>query len=157
MSLSLARHLLATIAYRFQAMVRGAPGGFAAFDAGAGARTPQGIVAHCLHVLRFARRSFDPGYEGPAAVDMDWAQLIAAIHEELEGLDGHLRRGDRPQEFRLETLVQGPFADVLTHVGQLAMLRRLHGTPVPGQSYVRARIELGRVGPDQADAEAPLL
>jgi hypothetical protein len=39
-----------------------------------------------------------------------------------------------------------PIADVLTHVGQLAMLRRLSGALVRGENYSRAEIEVGRVG-----------
>jgi hypothetical protein len=49
-----------------------------------------------------------------------------------------------------EKLIQGPLADALTHVGQLAMLRGMAGAPVRPESYARAEIVAGRVGPDQA-------
>jgi hypothetical protein len=37
----------------------------------------------------------------------------------------------------------------LTHVGQLAMLRRLAGAKIKGENYSRADIVAGRVGPEQ--------
>ena len=46
-------------------------------------------------------------------------------------------------------LLQGPVADALTHVGQLATLRRIGGSPVRGEYYSRASITIGRVGADQ--------
>jgi len=50
----------------------------------------------------------------------------------------------------IETLFQGPISDVLTHIGQLAMLRRLAGSPVKGEVMIIADVEIGRVGLDQA-------
>ena len=50
----------------------------------------------------------------------------------------------------IDKLIQGPLADALTHVGQLAMLRGMAGVPVGPESYARAKIEAGRVGRDQA-------
>ena len=49
-----------------------------------------------------------------------------------------------------EKLIQGPLADALTHVGQLAMLRGMAGAPVRPESFARATVTPGRVGPDQA-------
>ncbi len=51
-----------------------------------------------------------------------------------------------------EQLFQGPVADALTHVGQIAMLRRLAGAPIRGENYFVAKIETGRVGSEQAAA-----
>jgi hypothetical protein len=49
----------------------------------------------------------------------------------------------------IEKLLQGPIADALTHVGQLAMLRRMAGASTPGENYFAAQVEVGRVGPEQ--------
>jgi hypothetical protein len=49
-----------------------------------------------------------------------------------------------------EKLFQGALADSLTHVGQIAMLRRLAGARVRGENYYRARIEIGRTGAEQS-------
>ena len=43
-------------------------------------------------------------------------------------------------------------SDALTHVGQIAVLRRLAGVPVKGENYSAAHIVAGNVGRDQAKA-----
>jgi len=43
-----------------------------------------------------------------------------------------------------EKLFQGPIADALTHIGQIAMLRRLAGSPIQGENYFRAEIAAGQ-------------
>lgn len=50
----------------------------------------------------------------------------------------------------VERLFQGPIADALTHVGQLAMLRRMAGEPMRGENDFLADIVTGRVVPEQA-------
>jgi hypothetical protein len=55
----------------------------------------------------------------------------------------------------IERLLQGPIADALTHVGQIAMLRRLAGCPVKGESFFVADIRVGQVGADQPAAAKP--
>ncbi|TMQ59291.1 MAG: hypothetical protein E6K76_05455 [Candidatus Eisenbacteria bacterium] len=55
----------------------------------------------------------------------------------------------------MERLLQGPLSDAMTHVGQLAMLRRLAGAPVPPENFIVADIEGARLGPDQADPVSP--
>ena len=37
-------------------------------------------------------------------------------------------------------VLQGPFADAMTHAGQLAMLRRLAGSPIPPENFIVADI-----------------
>ena len=59
------------------------------------------------------------------------------------------------QEMTTEQLIQGPFADAMTHAGQLAMLRRLAGDPVAPENFVVAEIDAKRLGPDQAEPVSP--
>jgi hypothetical protein len=54
-----------------------------------------------------------------------------------------------------ERLLQGPFSDAMTHAGQLALLRRLAGAPVPPENFIVANIESNRLGPDQAAPVSP--
>ena len=67
----------------------------------------------------------------------------------LNALDAYLA-SDKPLHAPVEKLFQGPIADALTHVGQIAVLRRLAGSPVKGENYFVAEITAGRVGHDQA-------
>ena len=45
--------------------------------------------------------------------------------------------------------VKAPIADALTHIGQIAMLRRLSGAPVRAENYYVAKIAAGSVSADQ--------
>ena len=54
-----------------------------------------------------------------------------------------------------ERLLQGPLSDAMTHAGQLAMLRRLVGSPVPPENFIVAEIDGARLGPEQADPVSP--
>jgi hypothetical protein len=46
-------------------------------------------------------------------------------------------------------------ADALTHVGQLAMMRRLAGSPVRGENFFVAAVAVGQVGAEQPEAVQP--
>jgi hypothetical protein len=76
---------------------------------------------------------------------MDSQRFFAA----LAAFDAHLASGETLGA-PAEKLFQGPIADALTHVGQIAILRRMADAPVRAENYFRAEIVAGRVGPDQA-------
>jgi hypothetical protein len=67
----------------------------------------------------------------------------------LKKLDDFLASSE-PLQATPDKLLQAPIADALTHVGQIAMLRRLAGDPLKGENYYKAEIVAGRVGADQA-------
>jgi hypothetical protein len=54
-----------------------------------------------------------------------------------------------------ERMLQGPFADAMTHAGQLAMLRRLAGDPVAPENFIVAKISPDNLSPDQPGPESP--
>lgn len=152
----LVRHQLAALAYRFQKAVRDTPAGFAAFEAGAGVRTPRAIVHHMNGVLGYLRALLAGGdvglhYDHP---ELDWAGEVAELHATLGDLDALLERGG-PSLEQLQRALQGPLADAMTHVGQLAMLRRLAGSPVRGENFFLADVRVGRVGADQPAPVSP--
>ena len=55
----------------------------------------------------------------------------------------------------LDGLMQGPVTDALTHVGQLAMMRRLAGSPARGENFFVAAVAVGQVGAEQPAAVQP--
>ena len=73
---------------------------------------------------------------------------MARFFQALARLDERLAR-EAPLGWSERQIFQGPIADALTHVGQIAMLRRMFGSPVRGESYLKAEIVAGRVGPEQ--------
>ena len=144
----LLRHTLATLAYRGGKAVRGAPAGFSDFRAKEGSRTAGQILAHVGDLLDWAA-SIAKGKEAwHNSAPQDWQADVARFFAGLQTLDAHLS-SDAPLGGTVEQLFQGPIADAFTHVGQIAMLRRLAGSPVRGENYMRAEIVPGRVGPDQ--------
>jgi len=143
------RHTLATLAYRGGKALRDAPTGFAGFRAGETTRTAGEILAHVGDLLDWAL-SIAKGQETwREAEPLPWERGAERFFAALLALDTHLASG-APLRASAEKLFQGPVADALTHVGQIALLRRLAGSPVRGESYFRADIALGRVGPEQS-------
>lgn len=143
------RHTLATLAYRSAKALRDAPDGFESFCAGAGARTPGQILAHLADLMDWALSMARGAPVWQDSQPMPWQQGAARFFASLEELAGYLESAE-PLHTASERLFQGPVADALTHVGQIALLRRLAGAPVRGEDYCLATITPGRAGRDQA-------
>ncbi len=151
---TLLSHFLAALAYRTQKALRGAPKDFSNFSAGNLVRTPQELVRHMTSVLGYARTFFRGGQYRPEPLDtLD--EEVTRFHAMLGDLVGHLERNDPLTDMTPERLLQGPFSDAMTHAGQLAMLRRLHGSPVPPENFVFADIDLSNVSENQAPPRYP--
>jgi hypothetical protein len=142
------RHTVATLAYRGGKVLRDAPPGFESFAGGPGTRTPGQILAHIGDLLDWALQMARGQHVWKDGDALPWPEGTARFFAGLEALDGYLD-SDQPLRTSAETLFQGPIADALTHVGQIAMLRRMAGSPVRGENYQKADVTVGRVGPDQ--------
>jgi hypothetical protein len=151
---ALLRHLLAALAYRTQKAVRGAPSSFGTFAAGHGVRTPVALVRHMTSVLAFAR-SHVTGSRDRLDPLRDLDAEVERFHAMVADLAAHLERGDAFPGITAEQLLQGPFSDALAHAGQLALLRRLAGSPVAPEDFSLADVSPGRLGPDQALPKRP--
>jgi hypothetical protein len=152
-------HFLAVLAYRTQKALRGAPDSFADFEAGCEVRTPHWLVMHMTSVLGYALTRFEGGEYRPQQLP-DFQSEILRFHRKLEALAQHLEAGTPLQDTTPERMLQGPFSDAMTHAGQLAMLRRLSGSPVPPENFIAADVDPENLGPDQPapvslDAEWP--
>jgi hypothetical protein len=142
----LLRHTLATLAYRGGKTVRNAPASFAEFS-GAG-RTPAQILAHIGDLLDWALSMADGTRQWHDSKPLPWDQESARFFAALKKFDDFLA-SSQPLQAPAGKLFQGPIADALTHVGQLAMMRRLAGGPIAGENYFAADIVVGRVGSEQ--------
>ena len=143
------RHTLATLAYRGGKAVRGAPPEFASFKAGPTTRTPAQILAHMGDLMDWMLTLMKGKQAWHDSEPLPWDDEIARFHRCLGEVDAYLA-GDEPLQETPEKLFQGPVADAINHVGQIAMLRRIAGAPMRGENYHRADIVAGRVGADQA-------
>jgi hypothetical protein len=142
----LLRHTLATLAYRGCKAVRNAPPEFAAF-VGAG-RTPAQILAHVGDLLDWAFAMAEGKQRWQDSKPLPWDKEVERFFAGLKSFDDFLASG-KPLAVPVERLFQGPIADALTHVGQIAMMRRLAGAPIKGENYFLADIATGRVGAEQ--------
>jgi hypothetical protein len=148
MSRELLRHAVATVAYRGGKAVRGAPSSFADFRVSEKSRTPAQILAHIGDLYDWALTQARGAEAWHDSTPQPWDREVARFHETLGRFDAYLA-SDAPLEASPERIFQGAVADSLTHVGQLAMLRRIAGTPIKGENYSRADIRAGHVGADQ--------
>jgi hypothetical protein len=151
---SLLRHFLAAIAYRTQKALRGAPDSFAGFQAGNHVRTPHELLWHMTGVLGYLRTYFLGGTWRPEKLPT-FSEEIRRFHEVLEELSRLLDRPPDARDITPEQILQGPLADVMTHAGQLALLRRLAGSPVAPENFIRAAIDVKNLGPNQPQPAAP--
>ena len=143
------RHTLATLAYRGGKVVRGSTDHFAEFKTEATIRTPGQILAHVGDLLDWALALANGRHDWHDSTPLSWPEEVSRFFQALERLDVRLA-SDGPLGWSERQLFQGPIADALTHVGQIAMLRRMFGSPVRGESYLKAEIVAGRVGPEQS-------
>jgi hypothetical protein len=151
----LLNHFLAALAYRTQKALRDAPADFGSFRVQEGVRSPAELVRHMTSVLGYARTYFIGGRYRPEPLD-SLDDEIQRFHEMLGLLAQQLRNGDPLlQDMTEERLLQGPFSDAMTHAGQLALIRRLAGAPVPPENFIVAEIRPERLGPDQAEPVSP--
>jgi hypothetical protein len=145
----LLRHTLATLAYRGGKAVRGAPDEFATFAIASGSRTPGQILAHIGDLMDWALWMARGEHRWKDSVPLPWPEEVDRYFRALEELDRCLST-EALSERIVERIFQGPIADALTHVGQVAMLRRLAGVPVRGENYAKADIVAGRAGLQQS-------
>jgi hypothetical protein len=144
----LLRHFLATLAYRTQKALRGAPDSFPSFRAAPTVRTPHELVHHIDSLKGYARTFFIGGeYQKEILADFD--SEVERLHATVEDLALHLRLGTPFEGITPERMLQGPFADAMTHVGQIAILRRLADSPVPSENFIYADVNPDNLGPDQ--------
>jgi hypothetical protein len=148
-SRALLRHTLATLAYRGGKVVRGAPPSFASYRCGETSRTPGQILAHVGDLMDWGLSMAEGRREWHDSPPLEWEQGCERFFAAVKNLDDYLA-SEKPLQVSAEKLFQGPVADALSHVGQIAMLRRMAGVPIKGESYFVADIVLGRVGADQA-------
>jgi len=148
---TLLRRMVATLAYRAAKTLREAPPGFGDFESGPATRTPREIVQHMGDLMGWGLRMAEGEGTWKPEGGGDWEREVGRFFDGLAAFDAALATAE-PDQRRADKLIQGPIADALTHVGQLAMLRGAYGSPVRPESYAKAEIELGRVGLDQRAA-----
>jgi hypothetical protein len=143
------RHTVATLAYRGGKAVRDAPDGFAETCPSPTSRAAGEILAHVGDLLDWALTLAEGRQAWHDSKPLPWPDEVSRVFTALAALDRRLAAPE-PLGFPPQKIFQGPIADALTHIGQIAQLRRVAGAPVRGENYLKADIAPGRVGPDQS-------
>jgi hypothetical protein len=144
----LLRHALATLAYRGGKAIRNAPEGFAVFHVDEGVRAPGQILAHIGDLMDWALSIAMGDRTWHDSKPRAWEKEVERFFATVKKLDDYLASSEAVHTTP-EKLLQGPVADALTHVGQIAMLRRIGGEPMKSESYYDADVAVGRVGAEQ--------
>lgn len=144
----LLRHTVATVAYRGGKALRGAPDTFASFKIGDTTRTPVRILAHVGDLFDWALTLARGAQVWRDSIPLPWNEEVKRFFASLQKFDDFLASNE-PLHASVEMLFQGPIADALSHIGQIAMLRRLAAAPIRAENYSKAEIIAGRVGPEQ--------
>jgi len=149
---ALLRHTVASLAYRAVRALQDAPGDFAEFN-GAG-RQPVQILAHMGDLFDWALSAVQGNERWHTSRPHSWVTEQQRFFASLHAFDAYLASNE-PLYAAAEALFQAPIADALTHVGQLAMMRRLAGSPIHGENFYVADIRAGQVGTEQPAAVQP--
>ena len=143
------RHILATIAYRGAKAIRNAGPSFADHRPAETSRTPAKILAHIGDLMDWGLAMSEGLREWHDSSPLAWEKECERFFTALKKFDDYLA-SEKPLRVSVEKLFQSAIADALTHIGQIAMLRRMAGVPIKGENYFVAEITVGRVGADQA-------
>lgn len=136
-------HFLATLQYRTNRALDGSPEGFGQFQAAADARSPRDLLRHMTDLIGGSAARVDgPAYHKEEAADLvrERERFDAALRD----LAGALASRTLPSE-GAKRLLQGPLTDAMTHTGQLSLLRRLAGSPVPAENFYVAAIDAAKL------------
>jgi len=148
-SRALLRHTVATVAYRGAKAIRNAGPHFAEYGLAETSRTPAKILAHIGDLMDWALAMAEGRRDWKDSLPLPWENECDRFFAALRKFDDYLA-SEKALAVPAENLFQGPIADALTHIGQIAMLRRMAGVPMKGENYFVAEIAVGRVGADQA-------
>jgi hypothetical protein len=151
----LVRHLLATLVYRTTKIIQDAPEAYPNISIGNKVRTPEKILAHINSLIQLSNRFWSPDKPASMATRRKESNKkglemeVELFYKMVKEFDETLIMHPVPRRYSPEKILQGPFMDAFTHVGQLALLRRMAGSPIQGESYWIADVKAGHVGPDQ--------
>lgn len=133
-------HIIKTIHYRFSKATAGSKDDFGIFKLNEHTRSPNEIVHHMLDLATKTKSMVQSGeFTVSSYQPLDFINETKRFLIELESLQ--LAISSIQIDIQLsKKLLQGPISDMLTHIGQIAMLNGLHGNKIKKESYFHAEI-----------------
>ena len=142
--LHMLRHFLATIEYRGARVLENMPTKITTERVAKSSRTPIEILIHINEVLTYAHSFFiTDGLEESSP--SDWNTEVEKFYTLLKTIDTALAENAELKDIGEEQLLQGPLADSMTHLGQIAILRGMKNSPVPPENYTLADINAAKL------------
>ena len=143
MNNELLKHIISTIKYRFEKSINDSSQDFSDFNLGKGSRSPKEIIHHMNDVI-YSTRVFIEQESLPQEKigKLTFKKEIERFNVELSIVDQLLDNKNLDINYS-KRLFQGPFSDILTHIGQIAMLQRLADNPIDGEDFSRSEIKTG--------------
>ena len=130
------RHLLKSIQYRLAKCLHATDYTYLDFQSPGGVRTPAQILEHMCAVLRVFITELKINDNKLPEPSDDIATSFFQLLDQAALQVGHANVSLADALI----LIQGPLSDLLTHVGQLAMIRRMYGSPLEKENFMRADI-----------------
>lgn len=145
----LLRHTLSTIAYRFQKSVSSANEDFGNFRAAEDSRTAVEIINHIFDIINKTKVFIkDDRFDKSLPSQLDFKSEIDRFHDTLQELDFLLSETELEIDYS-KKLIQGPLSDVLSHIGQIALMSGLDGNKIKGENFSSAKIITGNTSSNQ--------
>ena len=131
----LLRHSLKAIEYRFINATAVSKPGFGEFKASANTRSPSQIINHIFDLVSKMNLLIDEGhFNVPSTPHLDFESEHARFLQGIRALENAFGKKEIDMAVS-KRILQGPILDIATHVGQLAMLNGIFGSPVAKESY----------------------
>ncbi len=134
-------HVIKTIQYRFIKATTGSKEDFGTFKLNEQTRSPNEIIHHMFDLAAKTKSMLNRGH------------FIVSVYELLDFPDETKRFLNELEELQLtidsvridlelsKKLLQGPILDMVTHIGQIAMLNGLHGNKIQKENYYNAALK----------------
>lgn len=136
----LLNHLIKTIQYRFLKATKDSKADFGLVKLDQHTRSPNEIIHH-MYDLTVKTKCIIKGEAYPTISyqSLDFTGEINRFLDQLKELSFTVERSTIDTVL-CKKLLQGPISDIITHIGQIAMLNGLHGNKIPRESYYEADI-----------------
>ncbi|KXX69472.1 hypothetical protein [Flammeovirga sp. SJP92] len=112
---------------------------FGEFSLDKGSRSINEILIHVIEVLDWATEQIT-NKQKEVIVHSEFELLVNEFIKKIDQFEMNL--SDHQIDIDLtKKLIQGPLSDILTHIGQIAMLSRLNDKPIEKEDFSEARIK----------------
>ena len=116
---------------------------FNSFEPGRYIRTPAQILNHINGLLLYISSHL---VEVPNTYpdQLSFVDEVKRFDRFIRELDGYVSTHDLNPKLTYKQILQGPLADIMLHIGELSMQRKVSGNPAEDlENYIFADIEVG--------------